>query len=121
MAYFSECAAYSDWEGTISFFDSQNIYMTLKCKEHNMDLHLTLNPMQAKTLGETLVNASLYARLEKKTSLLYGDLTMDLDFNDSDKEAEAGKEFEEGRSMNEIEIDDETWHEVYNVIQRRAA
>ena len=118
MASISICTSWQDWKGKVSFFHDEIVYLRLEQPEEGTDISITINPVQAKILGEILVNASLQAKINEDSRLLYGDLTIDLDIGEMGIEEDT--EEENILNMDEMKIDDETWPEVYNVIRAAA-
>lgn len=131
MATISVCACYSDWAGKVSFFNDGIIYLTLDCKEKDLSYSFSINPAQAKVLGEILANASLLPKIDEEKAMLFGDLTMALDVEalaekekeeaeNKEKEEETENKEEEELGMDCIRIDEEYIPEIYRPLEKVA-
>lgn len=56
MCSFFHCAVYDDVDTTIRL-DDHVVFLALKIKEKDSDMHLTLNPFQTRTLAKYLTAA----------------------------------------------------------------
>lgn len=115
MATISTCACYSDWDGKVSFFDDGIIYLTLNCKDKDLSYSFSLNPMQAKVLGEMLTNAVGLVQPDDSKAMLFGDLTMAIDVSslpETDEQEVLGMDF--------IRIDEDFAPEVYRPVEKAA-
>ena len=56
MSPFFNCAAYDDVDTTIRLNDNV-VFLALKIKAKDTDMHLTLNPIQTRTLAKYLTTA----------------------------------------------------------------
>lgn len=92
MSSFFNCAAYDDVDTTIRL-DDHVVFLALKIKEKNTDMHLTLNPFQTRILAKYLTAALTqidFASLAEEK--YFGDLTVQIeqenlqneDFNEGD-------------------------------------
>ena len=83
MSSFFNCAAYSDVETTIRL-DDHVVFLTLKIKDKDTDIHLTLNPFQVRVLAKYLSVA--LAQIDFKgmeDEKHFGDLTVHIEQNNS--------------------------------------
>ena len=72
MAYISECVAYRDLEGNVQMAEDGILYLHLQLNK-DVDLAITLNPVQAYRLGEKLYQAANDVTVdEMKGQELYG-------------------------------------------------
>ena len=79
MSSFFNCAAYSDVETTIRL-DDHVVFLTLKIKDKDTDIHLTLNPFQVRVLAKYLSVALAqidFKDLEDEKH--FGDLTVHIE------------------------------------------
>jgi len=81
MAYISECVAYRDIKGDVQLAEDGILYFHLRLNR-DVDLEITLNPMQAYLLGKQLFEAANSVTVDQMESKsLYGsaDITMETD------------------------------------------
>ena len=83
MCSYHTCQAYNDIKSTIRLGEGV-LYVTLKNKKDDSDVHITLNPSQASTLGEYLQVAG---DEQKKNSIsdrspYFGGIDIDLEFEE---------------------------------------
>ena len=79
MSSFFNCAAYDDVDTTIRL-DDHVVFLALKIKEKDSDMHITLNPFQirilAKYLTAALTQIDFKSLAEEKH---FGDLTVQIE------------------------------------------
>ena len=79
MSSFFNCAAYDDVDTTIRL-DDHVVFLALKIKDKDSDMHLTLNPFQtrilAKYLTVALTRIDFISLAEEKH---FGDLTVQIE------------------------------------------
>ena len=79
MSSFFNCAAYDDVDTTIRL-DDNVVFLALKIKEKDSDMHITLNPFQirilAKYLTAALTQIDFKSLAEEKH---FGDLTVQIE------------------------------------------
>ena len=79
MSSFFNCAAYDDVDTTIRL-DDHVVFLALKIKEKDSDMHITLNPFQtrilAKYLTAALTRIDFTSLAEEKH---FGDLTVQIE------------------------------------------
>lgn len=85
MSSFFNCAAYEDMKGTIRLEDKV-VFLALKVPSKDSDIHLTLNPFQARVLAKYLSLALTkidFKSLEDEKH--FGDLTVHIEQDFYDK------------------------------------
>ena len=83
MSSYFNCAAYDDVDTTIRLGDNV-VFLVLKIKAKDTDMHLTLNPIQTRTLAKYLTAALTqidFTDLEDEEH--FGDLTVEIEENNS--------------------------------------
>ena len=83
MCSFHICPAYDNIKSTIRLGEGV-LYIALKNKKDGSDLHITLNPSQASTLGEYLQVAGEEQKKHNfpKKSTYFGSIDVDLEFEE---------------------------------------
>ena len=83
MCSFHICPAYDNIKSTIRLYDGV-LFVTLKNQKDGSDVHITLNPSQASTLGEYLQVAGEEQKKHNfpKKSTYFGSIDVDLEFED---------------------------------------
>ena len=79
MSSFFNCAAYDDVDTTIRLNDHV-VFLVLKIKEKDSDMHITLNPFQTRILAKYLTVALTqinFKSLEEEKH--FGDLTVQIE------------------------------------------
>ena len=79
MSSFFNCAAYDDVDTTIRLNDNV-VFLALKIKEKDSDMHITLNPFQTRILAKYLTAA--LTRIDFKSlaeEKHFGDLTVQIE------------------------------------------
>lgn len=79
MCSFFHCAAYDDVDTTIRL-DDHVVFLALKIKDKDSDMHITLNPLQVRTLAKYLSIA--LSKIEFANLLdekHFGDLTVQIE------------------------------------------
>ena len=79
MSSFFNCAAYDDVDTTIRL-DDHVVFLALKIKDKDSDMHLTLNPFQTRILAKYLTAA--LTQIDFKSSAdekHFGDLTVQIE------------------------------------------
>ena len=85
MSSFFNCVAYEDVETTLRL-DDHVIFLALRVKGKDTDLHLTLNPFQARMLAKYLsVALSQIDFKELQNENLFGDLTVQIELDNLPK------------------------------------
>lgn len=88
MAYISECVAYRDIEGDVQIAKEGILYLHLQLGS-DVNLELTLNPVQAYRLGEKLYQAANGVTVDAMESKeLYGSAEILLDKEAAEPEEE---------------------------------
>ena len=86
MSSFFNCAAYDDVDTTIRL-DDHVVFLALKIKEKDSDMHITLNPFQirilAKYLTAALTQIDFKSLAEEKH---FGDLTVQIEQDNMQEE-----------------------------------
>ena len=79
MSSFFNCAAYDDVDTTIRL-DDHVVFLALKIKEKNTDVHITLNPFQTRILAKYLTVALTQIDFNSLADEKYfGDLTVQIE------------------------------------------
>ena len=89
MCSFFNCVAYKDIDATIRL-DEHVVFLALNDKDKNTSVHITLNPLQVRTLAKYLSVALTqidFANLLDEQQ--FGDLTVQIEQNESDELAAA--------------------------------
>ncbi|MBR0288296.1 MAG: hypothetical protein IJQ82_04900 [Selenomonadaceae bacterium] len=89
MCSFFNCVAYKDIDATIRL-DEHVVFLALNDKDKNTSVHITLNPLQVRTLAKYLSVALTqidFANLLDEQH--FGDLTVQIEQNESDELAAA--------------------------------
>ena len=79
MSSFFNCAAYDDVDTTIRL-DDHVVFLALKIKDKDSDMHITLNPFQTRILAKYLTAA--LTRIDFKSLVEekhFGDLTVQIE------------------------------------------
>lgn len=85
MSSFFNCVAYDDVETTLRLNDHV-VFLALKVKGKDSDIHITLNPFQVRMLAKYLsVALSRIDFKELKDENLFGDLTVQIDLDNLSK------------------------------------
>ena len=77
MSSYFNCAAYNDVDTTIRLGENV-VFLALKIKAKDTDMHLTLNPIQTRTLAKYLT-----AALTQIDFTDFGDLTVEIEHDNS--------------------------------------
>ena len=83
MSSFFNCAAYDDVDTTIRL-DDHVVFLALKIKAKDSDMHITLNPFQTRILAKYLTAALTqidFTDLEDEEH--FGDLTVEIEHDNS--------------------------------------
>ena len=89
MCTFFNCVAYKDIDATIRL-DGRVVFIALDDKDKNSSVHITLNPLQIRTLAKYL--SAALSQIDFNNLLdeqHFGDLTVQIEQNDCDKLAVA--------------------------------
>ena len=79
MSSFFNCAAYDDVDTTIRL-DDHVVFLTLKIKDKDSDMHITLNPFQTRILAKYLIVALTQIDFKSLADeKLFGDLTVQIE------------------------------------------
>lgn len=79
MSSFFNCAAYDDVDTTIRL-DDNVVFLALKIKDKDSDMHLTLNPFQTRILAKYLTAALTQIDFKSLADeKLFGDLTVQIE------------------------------------------
>lgn len=79
MSSFFDCVAYDDVESKILLNDNV-VFLTLKVKANNTDVHITLNPLQARMLVKYLTVAlTKIDFVALKDEKYFGDLSVQIE------------------------------------------
>lgn len=78
MCSYSACQAYYDITSTIRIADN---VLFLHINDEHSDISLTLNPKQARRLGELLTLASEELEQRENADWLFGDIQVDILFD----------------------------------------
>lgn len=83
MCSFHICPAYDNIKSTIRLYDGV-LFVTLKNQKDGSDVHITLNPSQASTLGEYLQVAGDEQKKKHSSdrSTYFGSIDVDLEFEE---------------------------------------
>lgn len=88
MSSFFNCVAYDDIESTIRLQDNV-IFLALKDKNKDTDVHLTLNPFQVRTLVNYLSFVLLQIDFDDLVDENhFGDLNVEIEKEDNEAEAD---------------------------------
>lgn len=88
MSSFFNCVAYDDIESTIRLQDNV-IFLALKDKNKDTDVHLTLNPFQVRTLVNYLSFVLLQIDFDELVDENhFGDLNVEIEKEDTEAEAD---------------------------------
>lgn len=88
MSSFFNCVAYDDIESTIRLQDNV-IFLALKDKNKDTDVHLTLNPFQVRTLMNYLSFVLLQIDFDDLVDENhFGDLNVEIEKEDTEAEAD---------------------------------
>ena len=91
------CEAFTEIEGKVAVNDGL-VYLILSSPDGNSDLHITINPLLAKILGEVLVNAMNGLRIEEvRHRTEFGNLMINVE--DGEDNAHETKAWEESKIM----------------------
>ncbi len=89
MAYISECVAYRDIEGDVQMAEDGILFLHLQLGK-DVNLELTLNPVQAYRLGEKLYQAANSMTVDAMESKeLYGSAEILLEKENAEPEEES--------------------------------
>ena len=89
MCTFFNCIAYKDINATIRL-DNHVVFLALDDKDKNSSVHITLNPLQIRTLAKYL--SAALSQIDFNNLLdeqHFGDLTVQIEQNDCDEIAVA--------------------------------
>ena len=79
MSSFFNCAAYDDVDTTIRL-DDHVVFLALKIKAKDSDMHITLNPFQTRILAKYLIVALTQIDFKSLADeKLFGDLTVQIE------------------------------------------
>lgn len=81
MCSYSSCQAYDDINSIIRFADDV-LFLQIQDTNDNSAISLTLNPKQARLLGELLALAGEELEQRDHTDQLFGDINVDIIFDD---------------------------------------
>ena len=83
MSSYFNCAAYDDVDTTIRLGDNV-VFLALKIKAKDTDMHLTLNPIQTRTLAKYLTAALTQIDFtDLADEEHFGDLTVEIEHDNS--------------------------------------
>ncbi|MBR4903887.1 MAG: hypothetical protein IKZ53_04385 [Selenomonadaceae bacterium] len=83
MSSYFNCAAYDDVDTTIRLNDNV-VFLALKIKAKDTDMHLTLNPIQTRTLVKYLIAALTQIDFtDLADAEHFGDLTVEIEHDNS--------------------------------------
>lgn len=86
MSSFFNCAAYDDVDTTIRL-DDNVVFLALKIKDKDSDMHITLNPFQTRILAKYLTVAlSQIDFISLADEKHFGDLTVHIEQDNSQDE-----------------------------------
>ncbi|MBR4641775.1 MAG: hypothetical protein IKO74_03515 [Selenomonadaceae bacterium] len=79
MSSYFNCAAYNDVDTTIRLGDNV-VFLALKIKDKDSDMHITLNPFQTRILAKYLTAALTQIDFKSLADeKLFGDLTVQIE------------------------------------------
>ena len=81
MCSYSSCQAYDDINSIIRFSDDV-LFLQIQDEKDNSAVSLTLNPKQARLLGELLAMAGEELEQRNHIDHLFGDIKVDIIFDD---------------------------------------
>ena len=85
MSSFFNCVAYDDVETTLRL-NNHVVFLALKVKGKDSDIHITLNPFQVRMLAKYLsVALNQIDFKELKDENLFGDLTVQIELDNQPK------------------------------------
>ena len=100
--YITECLAYTNIE-VVSRLDSGVVHFAIKNKKQDKAINITLNPMQAKEMGEFLTSSALQIIIPKDTNFFEAGLVTvlenDQETNDSSESEDDVQETEKIDAM----------------------
>ena len=104
MSSFFNCAAYDDVETTIRL-NSHVVFLALKVKRKDSDIHITLNPFQVRVLAKYLsIALNKIEFKDLKDENLFGDLTVQIEIDNPPK-LNSADEFYDNAPMYEGEYE----------------
>ena len=104
--YITECLAYTNIE-VVSRLDSGVVHFAIKNKKQDKAINITLNPMQAKEMGEFLTSSALPIIIPKDKNFFEAGLVTVLENNqETNNSPESEDDVQETKKIDAMTVDE---------------